>query len=109
MRKSRIKLKKITNPGGTIAWKVSGTVNGKQERQNFKTKEAAEAFKQQLEVKLRQGDDNGRFLFTKLSPAELDDAFAALKFLSERGSKRSLLVPFGRLRMRLSRRAIQRQ
>jgi integrase len=91
MRKSRIKLKKFVNPGGTFAWRVSGTVNGKQERKNFKTKEEADEFKQQLEVKLLQRPEDGRFVFTKLSPEELDDAFAALKLLRERGSERSLL------------------
>ena len=91
MRKSRIQLKEFQNPGGTVAWRVSGTVNGEQIRKNFKTKEAAKEFKQQQEVKLRQGDDNGRFLFTKLSPEELDSAQAAVKLLNEHGSGRSLL------------------
>ena len=91
MRKSRIKLKKFQNPSGTEAWRVSGTVNGVQERKNFKTRGEAKEFQQQLEVKLLQGDDNGRFLFTKLSPEELDSAQAAVKLLNEHGSDRSLL------------------
>lgn len=90
-RKSKIKLSRFTYPNGTRSWRVSGSVDGKQVRKTFLSKEEAEGYKQELEIKLLNGPENGRHMWVKITPEEHDDAFAALRLLKEEKSPRSLV------------------
>lgn len=91
MRKSKIKLYKYAYPSGVTCWRVSGSVDGKQFRKNFQSKDEATEYKQKMEIRQLNGPEQGRLLWSRLDTTEHDDAFAALRLLHDRGSSRSLV------------------
>jgi len=52
MANKRFTITKFTNPSGKEAWRLSGTLNGKRIRQNFKTRAEAVAERQSYEIEL---------------------------------------------------------
>lgn len=90
MPKSKFKISPFTNPSGITAWRLSGTLNGKRIRQNFKTRPEAVAQRQEYDVEHLNGETEGRTVWTTLTPEENRDAVAAINSLKSRGSKCSL-------------------
>lgn len=92
MAKKNFKISKFQNSNGTVSWRVSGTLNGKRIRKNFKEYKQASASAQKLEIRaLNETVSEGRTIFTTLSKEENQDAIAAVSLLKKAGSKRSLV------------------
>ena len=89
-RKSRFKITRFENPSGENAFRVSGSLNGKQIRRNFKERKDAVAERERLEVKRLNGPSDGRFIWAKMTPEQNDDAWAAIKLLQNAGIERTL-------------------
>ncbi|MGK0239958.1 MAG: integrase [Candidatus Pelagisphaera sp.] len=89
-RKSRFKITRFENPSGESAFRVSGSLNGKQIRRNFKERKYAVAERERLEVKRLNGPSDGRFIWAKMTPEQNDDAWAAIKLLKNAGIERTL-------------------
>lgn len=88
--KSKFQIKKITYQNGTNAYRVSGRIEGKQIRRNFKTRKEALQVKQELEVERINGDSDGQTIFTTLTREQNRDAVAAISKLKQAGSNRPL-------------------
>lgn len=89
-KQSKIKLSKFTYPTGSVAWRVSGSIDGKQIRKNFSTRPEALEEKQRLEIRRINGQTHGRQMWVRITQEQHDDAWAALQRLKHAGSKRSL-------------------
>ena len=90
MKKSRFKISEFKNPSGAVAFRVSGTLNGRSIRQNFKTKPEATTARQQLDIKLLNDQSEGQTVWTTLTQDENHDAIAAINILKRSGYKKSL-------------------
>lgn len=84
------KFTRFTNPSGENVFRVTGTLNSKRFRRNFKTRNAAVAERDALEVERINGINEGRFLFVKMTTEQNDDAWTALQLLQKAKIKRSL-------------------
>lgn len=80
-RKVNFKISRFENPSGKKAFRVSGSLDGQQIRKNFKTRKEAVEERDKLEIKHANGTTEGRFLWTKLTLDQHDDASAAHRLL----------------------------
>lgn len=90
MKNSRFKITDFLNPSGTRVFRVSGTLNGKTIRKNFKSRAAAVGYRQELDIELLNGVSNGQTIWTTLTKEQNQDAIAAVSRLKRAGSSRSL-------------------
>lgn len=90
MAKSKFKIAPFTNPSGNAAWRLSGTLNGKRIRENFKTRPEAVAQRQKYDVEHLNGEQEGRTVWTTLTPEQNRDAVAAINSLKSQQSEYSL-------------------
>ena len=90
MAKSKFKITQFKNPSGAVAWRLSGTLNGKRIRENYKTRPEAVAKRQEYDVEVLNGEPEGQTIWTTLTHKENRDAIAAVNQLKSRGSKYSL-------------------
>jgi integrase len=89
-KQSKIKVTRFTYPNGSVAWRVSGSVDGKQIRKNFSDRTEALEEKQALEIRKTNGETHGRQMWVKITQEQHDDAWAALKRLKQAGSTKNL-------------------
>lgn len=76
----------FTNPSGETAYRVTGwTIDGERIRQNYKTHLEAVTRKQNLETQAANLESAGQTVFTRLKPAEVNDAEGALSVLRAAG------------------------
>jgi integrase len=90
MAANRFKITRFTNPSGVRAYRVSGTLDGKSVRRNFKTRSAAVAFRQQLEITFLNQQSDGQTVWTTLTQDQNRDAIAAVNLLKRSDSGKSL-------------------
>jgi hypothetical protein len=90
MAKAKFKISPFTNPSGERVFRLSGTLNGKRIRENYRHRAAAVAKKQEYEVEWLNAHPEGRTIWTTLTPEENRDAVAAINSLRSRGSPYSL-------------------
>ena len=82
MRESKpFKVKKFINRGGSISWRVSGSLNGKQVRKNFKSRADATSEMQVLEIKRLNSSRSLRTTLTALTEAQIKDCEAAVHLM----------------------------
>ena len=87
---SKIKVIKFTYRNGTEAYRVTGSVEGKQVRKNFKTRKEALKERDRLEVERLNGETDGQSIWTTLSRDQNRDAIAAVSKLAAAGSDKTL-------------------
>jgi integrase len=68
------KLKKLTRPSGSTAWRVSGTLNGEQIKPEFDSKEAAVAEQERLDALLFGHGATLAPVITRLTPEDVHHA-----------------------------------
>jgi integrase len=90
MAKQRFKISRFLNPSGDEVFRLSGTLNGKRIRKNFKTRDEAVAERQVLEVEHLNGKSEGQTVWTTLTHEQNRDAIAAVNRLQRAGSGKSL-------------------
>ena len=93
-RKSRFKVTRVAYRSGSTAYRVSGTLNGKQIRENFKPRKEAYAERQELDIQRLNSQHEGCYRWVELSPEELDAAVAAAKRVRGTGKQLSDAVDF---------------
>lgn len=81
-------ISEFPNPSGNLVFRVSGWLDGKCVRKNFKTRAEAEAERQVLEVQRAQGDTGIRTAVTRLAEEQISEAEAL--FARVQGLPRSL-------------------
>lgn len=91
MARSKFKISEFTNPSGASAWRLSGTLNGKRIRENFKTRAEAVTQRQAYEVERLNGLSEGQTVWTTLTHEQNRDAIAAVNLLKESGVESSLV------------------
>lgn len=64
----------FTNPSGEIVFRVTGWLDGKRVRKNFRTRAEAEADRQVLEVQRAQGETGIRTAITRLTDEQIGEA-----------------------------------
>ncbi len=69
---------------------MSGTLDGKAIRKNFKTRDLAVSFREQLDVKYLNGESEGQTVWTTLTHDQNRDAIAAVNLLKKLKSNKSL-------------------
>ena len=89
--KSRFKITRFTNPSGDEVWRLSGTLNGKRIRRNFKNRSEAVSERQRLEVRYQNETSEGQTIFTTLTADQNKDAIAAVSLLHKSGIKKPLI------------------
>ncbi|MEX2381573.1 MAG: site-specific integrase [Opitutales bacterium] len=89
-KQSKIKVTKFTYPHGATAWRVSGSIDGKQIRKNFSDRAEALEEKQRLEIRQINGEDHGRHMWVKISQEQHDQAWSAFQRLEKAGSTKPL-------------------
>lgn len=90
MPKSRFKVTSFTNPSGSRAFRVSGTLDGKTIRKNFGTRAEAVDYRQKLDIEFLNGESKGQTVWTTLTHDQNRDAIAAVNMLKRSKSKKSL-------------------
>ena len=90
MAQSKFKISEFTNPSGGKAWRLSGTLNGKRIRENYKTRAEAVAKRQEYDVEHLNNESEGQTVWTTLTHEQNRDAIAAVNLLKSRESKYSL-------------------
>ena len=90
MAKSKFKITEFTNPSGGKAWRLSGTLNGKRVRENFKTRSDAVAKRQECEIERLNGVSEGQTVWTTLTLDQNQDAIAAISVLKRAKFAKSL-------------------
>ncbi len=90
MAKQRFKITKFTNPGGSEAWRLSGTLNGKQIRKNFKSRNDAVAERQRLSIRYLNEQSEGQTVWTTLTHGQNKEAIAAINLLKQANSSKPL-------------------
>lgn len=86
----RFKIVDFINPSGARAYRVTGTLDGKTIRKNFKTKSAAVAFRQKMDVKHLNESSEGQTVWTTLTHDQNRDAIAAINRLKHAKSTKTL-------------------
>jgi len=106
MAKHKLKIARFANPSGEFSHRVSGTLNGRRIRKNFRARDEAVAYRQELEIERLNEVSSGQTVWTTLTRQENRDAIAAptansashrsiwrripfSKFLSARSGKRA--------------------
>lgn len=82
--KTRYRIDEVRNPGGSIAWKVSGSFKGKKTRKQFNRRQDAEAFRADMEAKVAGISMEDRLLRTHLSASQQAEAEAAIRLANGR-------------------------
>jgi hypothetical protein len=95
MAKSRFKITEFTNRTGTIAYRVSGTLDGNTIRKNFKTRTEASDYRQKLDIEFLNGGSKGQTVWTTLTHEENRDAIAAIHMLKKAKASKSLTFAVG--------------
>ena len=90
MAKQRSKITGFINPSGSKAWHLSGTLNGKQVRKNFKSRNDAVAERQQLSIRYLNEQSEGQTVWTTLTHGQNKEAIAAINLLKQAKSNKSL-------------------
>ena len=90
MTKSKFKITQFDNPSGQKAWRLSGTLNGRRIRENYKTRSEAVAKRQEYDVEFLNSVPEGRTIWTTLTPEQKRDAVTAVNTLKSRGSDSTL-------------------
>jgi hypothetical protein len=90
MAKHRFKITPFTNKTGSKAFRVSGTLDGRSVRKNFKTRDAAVAFRDELDVEYLKGESEGQTVWTTLTHDQNREAIAAVNMLKRSGSTKPL-------------------
>ena len=90
MAKQRFKITRFINPGGSEAWRLSGTLNGKQIRKNFKSRNDAVAERQQLSIRYLNEQSEGQTVWTTLTHGQNKEAIAAINLLKQAKSNKPL-------------------
>jgi site-specific recombinase XerD len=90
MSKSKFKISEFTNPSGGKAWRLSGTLNGKRIRENYKSRAEAVAQRQEYEVERLNGESDGQTVWTTLTHDQNRDAIAAVNILKRAKFNKSL-------------------
>ena len=90
MAKHRFKITPFTNKTGSKAFRVSGTLDGKTVRKNFKTRDAAVAFRQELDIEYLKDESEGQTVWTTLTHDQNREAIAAVNLLKRSGSTKPL-------------------
>jgi len=84
--KGIFRIVEFPNPSGKIAFRVTGwTLDGKRIRENFKTHEEAIAKKQVFDVQAANVATAGQTVFTRLTPAQVNEAEASWAALQRIG------------------------
>ncbi|NDV63345.1 hypothetical protein G0Q06_12845 [Puniceicoccales bacterium CK1056] len=78
---SKFKITPFLNPSGAKVWRLSGTLNGKRFRENYKTRNEAVAKRQSYEVKRLNETSEGQTVWTTLTHNQNRDAIAAVNLL----------------------------
>ncbi|HIG30486.1 MAG TPA: hypothetical protein EYQ50_22880 [Verrucomicrobiales bacterium] len=84
MQRETFRIRQFTNPSGGIAFRVSGMIDDKRIRKNFRTKEEALAGKQQFEIELLNLEPATRLKSTRLSDPQLLEAEKAFTDLGDK-------------------------
>ena len=90
MAKSRFRLERFRNPSGEALWRVAGMLNGQRIRKNFRSREAATAYRQSLDIEFLNGESEGQTVWTTLTHDQNRDAIAAVNLLRKAGSSKDL-------------------
>ena len=90
MAKQRFKITTFTNPGGSEAWRLSGTLNGKQIRKNFKSRTDAVAERQQLSIRYLNEQSEGQTVWTTLTHGQNKEAILAINLLKQAKTNKPL-------------------
>lgn len=64
MANTRFKITPFKNPSGSTVYRVSGTLDGRTIRKNFKTRKAATDCQQHLEIKYLEQESEGQTVWT---------------------------------------------
>ena len=86
----RFKIVDFINPSGARVYRVTGTLDGKTIRKNFKTKSEAVTFRQQMDVKQLSAASEGQTVWTTLTHEQNRDAIAAINRLKHEKSTKNL-------------------
>lgn len=86
----RFKITPFTNPSGDKVYRVSGTLDGKTIRKNFKKRKDATDCQQHLEIKYLENQSEGQTVWTTLSHDQNRDAIAAVNILKKAKFNKSL-------------------
>lgn len=90
MAKAKFKISPFINPSGATAYRVSGTLHGKVIRKNFKSRQQAMGYRDQMEILYLNGVSRGQSIWTTLTHEQNRDAIAAVSLLAEANSTKSL-------------------
>jgi hypothetical protein len=90
MKTTRFKISDFINPGGDRVFRVSGTLDGKTVRRNFRSRTEAVDFRQKMSVHYLNQESSGQTVWTTLTQEQNRDAIAAVNRLKRAGSSRSL-------------------
>lgn len=90
MAKHRFKITPFTNKTGTKSYRVSGTLDGKTIRKNFKTRDDAVEYRQKLDIKYLESDSEGQTVWTTLTHDQNREAIASVNLLKRSGSTKPL-------------------
>ena len=90
MAKSKFKVTPFTNPSGEKVWKLSGTLNGKRIRENYRTRAEAISKRQEYEIERINGQSEGQTVWTTLTHDQNQDAIAAVNMLKRAKFNKSL-------------------
>ena len=85
---SQFVISEFTNPSGEIVFRVTGWLDGKRIRKNFRTRAEASAERQTLEIQCVQSETGIRTTATRLTDEQLHEAEAAFRRLD--GAPKSL-------------------
>ncbi len=90
MAKQRFKITRFINPSGSEAWRLSGTLNGKQIRKNFKSRNDAVAERQKLSIRYLNEQSEGQTVWTTLTHGQNKEAILAINRLNQAKSNKPL-------------------
>ena len=90
MAKQRFIITKFINPGGSEAWRLSGTLNGKQIRKNFKSRNDVVAERQKLSIRYLNEQSEGQTVWTTLTQLQNKEAISAINLLKQTKLNKSL-------------------
>ncbi len=90
MAKQRFKITRFINPRGSEAWRLSGTLNGKQIRKNFKSRNDAVAERQHLSIRYLNEQSEGQTVWTTLTHGQNKEAILAINLLKQAKSNKAL-------------------
>ena len=77
MAKHRFKITPFTNKTGSKSFRVSGTLDGKSIRKNFKSRDDAVEYRQKLDIKFLETESEGQTVWTTLTHDQNREAIAA--------------------------------